>query len=91
VKRGRPGEAGEHTPQELADELEVLWLRVELGIVSWPTIHHKGQGPRHRCCCSKTSTTRGPLTVIDGTGPAETLLGLDGFKVVPSPRASRSL
>ena len=22
-------------------------------------MHHRGQGPRHRCCCSKTSTTEG--------------------------------
>jgi hypothetical protein len=41
----------------------------------------RGQGSRHRCRCSKAATG-GPLTMNDGIGLAERLLGLDGFRVL---------
>lgn len=45
-------------------------------------VHRWGQGSRHRCGCSTTPTTRKPLVTGDGTGLAEAMLGLDGFRVL---------
>src|SRR5436305_14432621 len=44
-------------------------------------IHHWGQGPRRRRSCRGNEDGR-PLTMDDGIGLAEALLGLEGFLVL---------
>ena len=47
----------------------------------WRSIHHAGQGSDHRCGCLSAATWRRHVTMSDGVGLAEVLLGLPGFRV----------